>query len=296
LASPDVWTVTRAHIPWEPYRPDKIYPLGRNVNHDSRSLGYAHQVRRGRELVAVRHKRNAPIFDQDQVGSCTLEAGVGGVATSPLFEALPPDHPLLNQALCLSAYSDEEKILYGVGYPPEDNGGDGLTACKVLQTRGLISAYTHCLSVDAFLDALQDHAVMLGSNWYDSMDEPSSTGECVISPRAQVRGGHETLAREYDPLSQMVLLDNSWGTGFAIGGSFLLSVKTLGRLLEEQGDGTVPLPLDAPVPVPVPTPGADAADVALWTATRTWAGARHVAANRKAAYAVEAWAHIKGLS
>ena len=84
------------------------------------------------------------------------------------------------------------------------------------------------------------------------MDNPSPTGLVTISPGAQVRGGHEYLARGIDTANRLVRLDNSWGTGWGTQGSFVYSWDTLQRLLSEEGDGTVSVPLSQPAPVPVP--------------------------------------------
>jgi hypothetical protein len=86
---------------------------------------------------------------------------------------------------------------------------------------------------------------MIGSNWYDSMDSPDSSGLVTISPNAVVRGGHEYLARGLDVDKHLVHLDNSWGTSYGINGSFSYSWDTLTRLLSETGDGTILNPLAA---------------------------------------------------
>jgi hypothetical protein len=295
-----LYTVTHQQIPWTGSATGG--PLGRNVHHDSRSLAYRYQ-HDGRELAEVLHTRHLPILDQGDVGDCTTNAGTGALGSDPLYGALPTGHPALNEALAVSMYSDEEKLLFGTGYPPEDEGGDGLTTCKIMAKRGLISGYTHCLSLADFTAALQTGPVLLGCNWYDSMDTPDASGEVVIFPNASVRGGHEIVARGVDPFAQTVFLDNSWGTGWGVGGSFIMGWGTLERLLSEQGDGTVPLPLTAPAPVPVPVPPvpvppgpvpASLADQALAAAAEPWIAHRHEGGNKQMAAALRAWLAAKG--
>jgi hypothetical protein len=246
-------TITRKHIEWHAYSADLMLPLGRHVNHDSRSLAYAHQVMPGRVLREVLHHRWIPILDQGQMGDCTTNTGTGAAGTSPVHEALPAGHPPLDEALAVDMYADEEQILYGDR--TADNGGDGLTTCKVMKARGYISGYRHALGLAAFLDALQDDGVMLGCEWLDSMDSPDpSTGLVSISPDAVVRGGHEIWVRGCDPLAKTVYIDNSWGPGWnrVLSGSFLLGFGDLERLLAAQGDGTIPLPAGRPAPTPAP--------------------------------------------
>jgi len=227
--------------------------LGRHVRHDSRSLLYPWQ-QTGEALKDVLLTRHIGILDQGDVGSCTGNAETGALGTDPLYGTLPPDRQAqLNEALALALYSAAEDIDGDGPYPPNDNGSTGLSVCKAAKNGGWISGYVHCLSLASVLDAISaGHAVILGTNWYDSMDNPDSSGLVTISPGAQVRGGHEYLARGIDTANRLIRLDNSWGTGWGDQGSFCYSWDTLTRLLSEQGDGTVSVPLTQPSPQPVP--------------------------------------------
>jgi hypothetical protein len=221
--------------------------LGRHVRHDSRSLKYRYRSVAPSVLKTGMIERNIPILNQGDVGDCTENAGVGALGTGSLWNALPELYRsdlYLAENLAVSLYSQEE-ILLGYGpYPPNDNGGDGLAACQVMESAGLISGYTHCLSLDDILEALNDgNPVMIGSNWYDSFDSPDSNGLVTITPNADVRGGHEYLARGLNVEDKLVWLDNSWGSGWGNQGSFTYSWDTLTQLLAEQGDGTVPTAL-----------------------------------------------------
>jgi len=227
--------------------------LGRHIHHDSRSLSYPWQ-QTGEDLKDVLLTRHIGILDQGNIGSCTGNAETGALGTDPLYETLPPNRQAgLNEALAQALYSAAEVIDGDGPYPPNDNGSTGLSVCKAALNAGWISGFVHCLSLADVLDALSaGHAVILGTNWYDSMDNPDSSGLVTISPGAQVRGGHEYLARGIDVTNRLVRLDNSWGTGWGDQGSFCYSWDTLQRLLSEQGDGTVSVPLTQPAPVPVP--------------------------------------------
>ena len=229
--------------------------LGRHVRHDSRSLLYPWQ-QTGEALKDVLLTRHIPVLDQGDTSSCTGQAETGALGTDPLYGTLPADRQAqLNEALALNLYSAAEDIDGDGPYPPNDNGSCGLSVCKAAQNEGLISGYIHCLSLADVLDAISaGHAVILGTNWYDSMDNPDSSGLVSIAPGAQVRGGHEYLARGIDTTARLVRCDNSWGAGWGDQGSFCYSWDTLTRLLSEEGDGTVSVPLTQPAPQPQPAP------------------------------------------
>lgn len=247
----DEYTVRVKRIP-EHIVPDKR--LGRHVRHDSRSLAYRYRTAQpDAALKTTLIERYIPILNQGQTSSCTLNAGVGAVGTGANFLALTvANQQSLNEQEALYLYSDEE-IQLGFGpYPPNDNGGDGLTAASVLQKNGYISGYTHCLQLSDVLEAINDEKpVMLGTNWYDSFDAPDSNGNVQIAPNAVIRGGHEYLARGINVEDQLVFCDNSWSSGWGMSGSFTLSWDTLTALLAQSGDGTVVAALNEPKPVPV---------------------------------------------
>jgi hypothetical protein len=303
MTHPDEYTITRRVIEWHPASPSQPLPLGRNVHHDSRNLNYRYR-RAAPTLVSVLHNRNIPILDQGNVGSCTGNGEVGVLGCDPNFAALPGGHALLDEALALRIYSGAETIDGDGPYPPNDNGSSGPSAAKAAMKIGLISGYTHCLSLADVLDALQTQAVSIGINWYDSFDSPSGSGLLSISSGASVRGGHEPMLRGIDVDAKLVFGDNSWGTSWGLKGSFTMSWDTLTRLLAEDGDGTVSVPLSqpaptptppTPVPTPAPVPSGSPADMSLYYATHTWAQARHVGGNATTAKALNAWAAAKGL-
>lgn len=293
------YTVTVRKIEW--HWPDNRrgeLPLGRNQVHDSRNLAYRHRALiHPRALKTIVHQRQIPILDQGQVGSCTGNGEVGCLGCEPCYGAVPPG-TILDESLALKVYSGAETLDGDGPYPPNDFGSSGPSAAKAAMKLGLIAGYTHCLSLQDVLDALQSGPVSIGINWYDSFDSPPSSGLLSISPGAAVRGGHEPMLRGIDVDKQEVFGDNSWGTSWGLQGSYRMGWATLDRLLHEGGDGTVSVPLSqpAPVPVPPPPPGPqpDGADALLWTRTGAWAGMRHVGGNRKAAAAVEEWGKAKG--
>lgn len=226
--------------------PDKR--LGRNVKRDSRADLYNGHETAWRPLVSRLHSRDIPILNQGDVGSCTGNAETGALGSDPCYGALSPTI-VLDEAFAQNLYSAAE-ILDGDGpYPPNDNGSTGPSVSQAAKNAGLISHYKHCFTLLGVLHALafgpsgNGYPVILGTNWYDSMDKPDSSGLVSVSPGAVIRGGHEYLCRGLDVDAQEILCDNSWGTGWGEQGSFYYSWATLERLLSEEGDGCVGFPI-----------------------------------------------------
>lgn len=280
-------------------------PLGRHIMRDSRSAAYPFVARTPVPVESVTWSRSIAILDQGDLGSCTGNAITGALGTAPLYPNLPANHPTLNEAEAVKLYGLATQLDgYPGTYPPSDTGSDGTSACKAAQKSGFISGYTHATTIDQVLQALMVGPFIMGCDWYDSFDEPDASGLVSIASGAGVRGGHEILGRGVHVDSNLIMFDNSWGTGYGVAGSFYMSYDTVAQLLASDGDATVPLPLSVPAPIPTPVPVpptptpvpvVDPVDVTLANSTRAWSAARHVGSNRKAAQDVIAWRKAKGL-
>lgn len=180
-------------------------------------------------------------FNQGDIGCCTGNALAGALMTQPLY--IPAR--VYNEQTALSIYS-QATHLFPVdheSYPPNDTGSSGPDVCKAAMKDSYIKSYHHSFDFNTTLSLLALTPVMIGANWYDSMDDINPTSGVVsIAPGASVRGGHEWELAEIDPPNQMVLAWNSWGDGWGpLGGAFKMSYATLEQLLSEHGDATVPV-------------------------------------------------------
>ena len=209
--------------------------LGRHINHDPRSRDYA--AAGATQIVSVSHQATGLPLDQGKIGSCTANALCGALDSVPNFKGANP----LTESDAVSLYELETK-LEGQPYPPNDPGGSGLMVCKAAKERGLISSYRHAFGIQRALEALVLRPVITGIGWYTSFDHPdTSTGLVEIGPGATVRGGHEIVADGIDAEKKLVWFWNSWGSGWGLGGRFCMSFDTWDRLLQEDGDVTVPV-------------------------------------------------------
>ena len=224
--------------------------LGRHIDHEAQRRARPFARRGAVPVVSVSHVREIPILDQGQVGSCTANAAVGAVGTTPLYQTLPATHPVLDESEALVLYSAEEVYLGCGPYPPNDDGGTGEAIATVTQQAGLISGFNHYLTLDDMLQALMEYPVIVGVNWYEGMFTPSATGVVTIS--GALAGGHEIECYGVNTVSEMLLFDNSWGTSWGINGTFSMSYATMTTLFDQQGDCTELLPLGI-TPPPTPT-------------------------------------------
>lgn len=260
--------------------PGNPHALGRNVKHDPSSRRFAHPVAAVADKPVEWPVRIRPL-DQDLpvlfqghsfngTGSCTGNSGTGDEAsdatgrTGQTTDAL--SGAVLDEQYALQLYADATAVDdYQGTFPAEDTGSDGLSIAKVLKARGLISSYTHILSYDAALTAIQNGPFITGTNWYQGMFNPDADGVVRIAEDDQVAGGHEYLVigRAMIQGRLMWKFRNSWGSGFADGGDFYMEDPTYRRLLSEDGDGTVLHWTDIVTPAPAPDPGAAGFPVAL---------------------------------
>jgi hypothetical protein len=229
--------------------------LGRHVKHDPRSLQYAFKAT-GDTLVSKRWSTDSDlVLDQGDLGSCTGNATTGALICShgnPIHDSLSDaQRSGLNESLAVKIYEQATATDGFPGqYPPTDTGSDGLDAAKAAKTFGYISGYTHALSLDDVLGALQHGPAIIGANWKTGFDNPSRDGQ--VQYTGTVRGGHEFCLDEIDVENQRVWFRNSWSASWGVNGRAWMSFDTLAAVLADQGDVTVFVPLSLPAPTPTP--------------------------------------------
>jgi hypothetical protein len=209
------------------------FKLGRVVDHDARSLNFpAPSVL---TVKTIRHRRYGAILDQGQLGSCTGNALAGALNTVPL--RVPKR--VLHEVDAVKLYSLATTLDGdGTSYPPTDSGSSGLAVCQAGVKLGYLRSYAHAFGFDHYLTSLMLTPVIIGVNWYEGFFNPDANG--FISISGAVAGGHEIEVVGYDVKGQYSWVANSWGKTWGLKGYFKIPDPVMRRLLNEQGDVTVP--------------------------------------------------------
>lgn len=258
--------------------------LGRRVEHDPRSLAYAHGVLPKTAIKSVDWTRRAAIFDQGSRSSCTGNAAAGLLCTdfnrrlgltsvSIDGHVYPVDEDLAVKVYSLATQLDQ----FEGAYPPDDTGSSGIGAAKALKKLGLATGYTHAFSLDALKSALQSGPVMVGTVWLESMfDVRSNTGYVIVDRKSAVAGGHEYVLSSYDAFALAFRIDNSWSESWGVRGSAWITEADMQWLLSQQGDVTIPVWATVPTPPPAPTPATDPRLVQVVALMQAWAHDNHI--------------------
>lgn len=257
------------------------FPLGRHIEHDLRSLNYAHGVLPQSAIKPVQWTRRIAILDQGQVGSCTGNALTGVLGTDSAGRTATTSVTVqadskgvfkagtyaLDESFALLAYTLNTKLDNIKGdYPAEDTGSTGIACGKTGKQLGLLSGYTHGFSLAALKSALQTGPAMIGIVWLNSMFNPDGRGALSVDKSSGVAGGHELAVSGWD--GSYFRLDNSWGTSWGAQGSCYVAEADMDWLLSQQGDVTVPAYATEPTPTPADP------DMAMALAARNWLAAK----------------------
>lgn len=209
--------------------------LGRHIVVDARNALFP--ADQAAQIVSVTHNSWGLPLNQLAVRSCTGEALVGALNTTPHMDY---GQAPLTQADAYAIYHDET-VLEKSPWPPNDPGGSGLEVCKAGKNKGWLRGYTHAVGINAALKALVVRPTISGINWFTTFDSPDANGVVSIGKRAKVRGGHEIVQVQIDAEKELVWSWQSWGLQFGRRGLFAMSFDTWDTLLQQGGDVTVPL-------------------------------------------------------
>lgn len=171
-------------------------------------------------------------FDQPQ---CVGYAWTHWLEDGPV--AQPGIPPIVDPAFLYAAAQKVDE------WPGEGYEGTSVRAgAKVLQSMGFISEYRWATSLADIVDAvLHIGPVVVGTNWYSNMFdyELEAPYTNTIDVSGGLAGGHAWLLNGYDEARGVLRGKNSWGRGWGWGGSFMIKMEDVERLLNEDGEACI---------------------------------------------------------
>ena len=222
---------------------------GRIQLHDPRSRGYQYPHTTPATGKSVRHRLGAPNLDQFYTNGCVGFTG-GNALNCQIAVRSRMVFNRPNRERTARGYLDNNDGLHNYSaatkndpfdwiYPPTDQGSSAIGLMKYWKRIGVISAYEWTFTFDAFLAALQQQPVLVGTDWYpETMNHPQPNGLVTVGGKKQ--GGHEYLATGMLWDRKWVSFEQPWGENFGIGGRFYMHFNDAEALLMDGGDSCVP--------------------------------------------------------
>lgn len=127
-------------------------------------------------------------------------------------------------------------------WPGVDYYGTTVTAgAEAAKALGIIESYGWVHGVAGVLDALAAGPVVLGAHWTPGMLKPAGPLMSVDAPKHKSYA-HCAVVVGYEPMTNDVCIQSSWGTEWAEGGSGWLPVEDLATLMGRTGEACLVVP------------------------------------------------------
>jgi hypothetical protein len=219
--------------------------LNWSPRHDHRSKNFAIA-----DIVPSDVRKNVlwgtgPILDQGKEGAC-----VGFGWTAQLLSTPEPVNLALTAAAVPHDPTQFALSLYHTAQTLDDQPGENysgtsvLAGAKAVTNLGFLKEYHWAFNVDDVINALiHVGPVVLGIEWHEGMYE-APAGQLTVS--GPVVGGHCITAVGYrDAASSIsgkeaIILQNSWGRDWGMGGLGQITKDDLASLLANGGEACVP--------------------------------------------------------
>ncbi len=214
-----------------------LAPLGRLVSKDERDKKFLLAKPKRTETLPDRRVWNiSGILDQGNTPQCVGHAGRHYLNAGPIVNKGGPS------ARGLYDMAQQNDEWPGTNY--EGTSVRGLF--KAFKQLGIVKEYRWAYDVETVMKhVLTTGPMVMGTNWYMDMFTPDRWG--YVTPQGENAGGHAWLIIGVDRYRKKGMTGemgaarcvNSWGTNWGEKGRFWLSLRDLGRLIEEDGEACV---------------------------------------------------------
>ena len=205
------------------------YRLGRVHDPETPRAAALHPVRAATsDLTAKKWPQDGAWLDQGPYGTCVGNAFAHRRADGPV--------PILN----ITETWARKLYLDASGDTTYQQGTSGYAACRVLLSRGAISAFDWVLTPeDLRYTILELGSVCVGIPWYNSMFTPKTVDSqryIEVDPSSGLAGGYEFVVNgidlaPWDNLPPYYRMKNSWGRGWSKNGTARFRLEDLENLI-----------------------------------------------------------------
>lgn len=219
---------------------DAPYRLGRHQIHDALLAELEAFEDELAPIEDVVHAEFQPVWDQGNLGSCTMHAAYGCMVTDPYGR---PGTTYTEQTI-VAGYELETRVddsQIGGHYPPTDTGSTGAWSMTTLKKLGLIKNWRHTRVFRTALRMLNKGPISIGVPWYKSMFTPDADHTIHLDETSELAGGHQITVVANDTKNKRIRIRNSWGLAWGDDGHCWLSWADFERLLALGGDVVQPV-------------------------------------------------------
>jgi hypothetical protein len=211
--------------------------LGRLRAPDPRDMAFPLRALIPRRVpIRSRYYRTGPVLDQGSTPQCVAFAWKQWLDSAPVMD--PNGRPPAPATI----YSRAQAVDEWAGSPHD--GTSVRAGAKIMATDQRLGAYHWSASINDVRDYLMaSGTVVLGTNWYEEMFDPSANGFVKIG--GELAGGHAYLCIGYSVDRGAFRMINSWGSRWGQGGRFWIAGEDLARLLNEDGEACAGLEVKA---------------------------------------------------
>lgn len=209
--------------------------LDRVMQFDERSRGYGIVPLLESQMKATPRSYTwgaGPVTAQGREGACVGHGWTGELTAKPKQVRIPNPDQYAFQLYKRCQQIDE--------WPGEAYSGTSVIAgAKELTSRGFLSEYRWAFGLDELVLAIgRQGPAVLGIPWHEGMYEAPGG---ILKVTGRQVGGHCILARGVSLRGRYVVLRNSWGPDWGIGGDARIGFDDLSALLQAGGEACIPV-------------------------------------------------------